>query len=639
MKFKLIAGALALIVLVLLVLLINRGGDSSHRHQTASAPGETTSVYSCPMHPQIRQPEFGQCPLCGMDLVPIASDADGDEDSELPILKLNRRAAALMEIQTAPVERRSVQAERRFLGMFGYDETRLHDLSVRTEGQLERLFVNYTGVPVRKGEHIAEIYSPEFYAAARDLLVARSAVNDPVALDGARRKLHLLNVTDAQIDAILESGQPAEHFTLYSPVAGVITQLDGRQGSWLMKGQRIAQIADISSLWVLLDAYESDIALIHYGQQVQLEVPAFPGRPVTGFVAYVAPDLDERTRTIKVRLNVPNADGRLRPGMFAHALLKVPLTAAGEAYGPELAGKYICPMHPEITGPGPEPCSICGMPLEPAATLDPIHTHAQVTLPLVIPDTAPLITGKRAIVYLQLPNHDRPTFEGRTVTLGPRAGDHYLVLDGLEEGDRVVTHGNFKIDSELQIRGRPSMMSPPERAHTSTPSRPESTPTTDTQTPPGPIDGVPTLFGQAIAPVVRDYLKLVDRLAADDFPEASAAVTAMDERLRAVDTSSLSAETAETWKPVAAGLLETLAAMRSAGEIVILRQQLVPLTRHMEHAAAGFGAGQLQPLFKAHCPMAFNNRGADWLQADEEIANPYFGSKMFRCGEITGMIP
>jgi Cu(I)/Ag(I) efflux system membrane fusion protein len=543
-----------------------------------------------------------------------------------------------MELQTATVERRPAQAERRFLGKFVYDETRLHDVAVRVEGQLERLFVNYSGAPVRKGEPLAEIYSPDFYTAARDVLIARSAANDPVALEAARHKLHLLNVTEAQVEAILESGQAAENFTLHSPVAGVITQLDQRQGSWIMKGQRVAQVADITSLWVLLDAYESDLALIHHGQQAQLDVPAFPGRSFAGSVAYVAPELEERTRTVKVRLNVPNPDGRLRPGMFAHALLQIPLTATGEAYGPELAGRFICPMHPEIIGASAEPCPICNMALEPASARDAIHPQTDVTLPLVIPATAPLITGRRAVVYVQLPDQERPTFEGRNITLGPRAGDHYLVLDGLEEGERVVTHGNFKIDSELQIRGRPSMMSPPSDTQATAPNRPAAVKVPGPVAA-GPIDGVPAVFGQWLGSVVRDYLRLVDRLAADDLTQAKAATAALDERLRAADLTLLSPGAAEAWQPIAAGLHETLAPMRNAEEIGILREQLVSLTRCVEPAVIGFSAGQLEVLYRAHCPMAFGNRGADWLQATEAITNPYFGSKMFRCGDITGRLP
>jgi Cu(I)/Ag(I) efflux system membrane fusion protein len=389
---------------------------------------------------------------------------------------------------------------------------------------------------------------------------------------------------------------------------------------------------------VLLDAYESDIALIHYGQQVQLDVPAFPGRSFTGFVAYVAPDLTERTRTIKVRLNVPNPDGRLRPGMFAHALLEVSLTASGEAYGPELAGKFICPMHPEITGMSAEPCAICRMDLEPAGALDPIHTRTNITLPLVIPDTAPLITGRRAVVYVQLADTDRSTFEGRSIKLGPRAGGHYLVLDGLKEGERVVTHGNFKIDSELQIRGRPSMMSAPDNVHTSPPpavavEKSNGVPSR------GPVEGVPASFGQQIAPIVRDYLGLVDGLAGDDFPRAKVAATAMGERLRAIEASVLPAPAAQAWQELAGSLSDSLESLSGATDVGGLRQHLASLTRDMERVVIGFSAGQVETLYRAHCPMALDNRGADWLQAGEQITNPYFGSKMFRCGEITGRIP
>lgn len=634
MKNRTVLGVVAFAALILLILLVvlSRGCGSGASEAPRVRTSEGATTYSCPMHPQIRQPEFGTCPICGMDLVPIGEDDSGD-DREAPVLQLNQRAIALLQLQTAPVERRPVHAERRFLGKFVYDETRLHDIVLRTEGQLEQLFVNYTGIPVRKGEHIAQIYSPEFYSATRDLLVAQTTPIDPVAADASRRKLRLLQVVDQEIDAILASGQPVETFTLYSPVTGVLTELGGRQGAWLMRGERVAQIADLSSLWVLLDAYESDVALIHYGQQVQLDVPAFPGRSVTGFVAYVAPDLDERTRTIKVRLNVPNPDGRLRPGMFARASVHVPLTAEGGAFGPELAGTWICPMHPEITDTDPATCAICGMPLEPAESLGHLVSGDSAELPLVIPATAPLITGKRAVVYVQLPDRDHPTFEGRSVTLGPRAGDHYLVLAGLEEGERVVTHGSFKIDSELQIRGRPSMMAPatdPPHAHTTLHDHADS---------PVPRMDVPEGFGNEIARLTRHYLELATALAMDDLEQARTAATTMDQRLHQLDASILDVDPAAAWEPIETGLHQALHPMREAAGIDAVRDQLVPLTRQMEHAIIGFGAGQVAPLYRAHCPMAFANQGADWLQAEEAIANPYFGARMFRCGEIIGEIP
>ncbi|MCW5551795.1 MAG: efflux RND transporter periplasmic adaptor subunit [Verrucomicrobiae bacterium] len=603
--------------------------EPTTNNQQPTSDNQQPIIYSCPMHPQIRQPNPGRCPICGMELTPVAGDRDAD-DSSAPVLRVSRRAAALMEIQTTPAERRSVEAERRFLGRFVYDETRLTDIAVRTDGQVERLFVNYTGVPVRKGEHVAEIYSPEFFAATKELLVAARADADPALRESARLRLRLLDVPDEQIEDMLRVGEAKKTFTLFSPVNGVLTELGGRQGGWLMKGQRLAQIADLSSLWVLLDAYESDIALIHYGQQVKLEVPAFPGREFTGFVAYVAPDLDERTRTIKVRLNVPNPDGRLRPGMFARAELKVPLTADGLAYGPELAGKWICPMHPEITAAEPGACSLCDMPLEAAEKLGHVSSEREVKLPLVIPASAPLITGRRAVVYVQLPNTERPTFEGRNIQLGPRAGDYYLVLEGISEGERVVTEGNFKIDSELQIRGRPSMMAA-DGAWRVAGARDEGR---------GAREGfvartdVPSAFGEQVAQLAKAYLELATALAGDDFERSRTAAVAMNELLHSFDSSALAEEASIAWKLLETELHKPLHAMREPTDIAALREQLVPLTQHTEHAVVAFGAGQVGKLYVAHCPMAFGNKGANWLQADENIANPYYGARMFRCGEI-----
>jgi membrane fusion protein, copper/silver efflux system len=632
MKTKPILFVLVAVVAVIAAFAIGRASRSAspHAHDEPTTQNQQPTTYSCPMHPQIRQPMPGRCPICGMDLVPIGEQDEAD-DADAPVLRVSSRAAALMEIETAPVERRHVEAERRFLGKFVYDETRLYDVALRTDGQVERLFVNYAGVPVRKGEHIAEIYSPEVFSASRELLLARSVASDPALLEAAKLKLRLLEVSEEQIDEILKSGETTKTFTIYSPANGVLKELGGRQGAWLMRGDRVAQIADLSSLWVFLDAYESDIELICYGQQVKLEVAAFPGREVTGFVAYVSPDLDERTRTIKVRLNVPNPGGRLRPGMFARALLQVPLTAEGEAYAPELAGKMICPMHPEITSEEPGKCSICGMPLESAQSLGYVQQEEEVDYPLVIPASAPLITGKRAVVYVQLPDTERPAFEGRTVTLGPRAGDFYLVTDGVEEGELVVTHGNFKIDSELQIRGRPSMMAMPmegrgERGE----GRHPGPPVQDIE----PISGVPEEFGKQIAQLANAYLEIATLLAADDFEKSRAAVNAMDEHLHQLDAGALPENAAKAWAALEPEFHKPLHAMREAKDIAAMREHLVPLTEHTEHAVLAFGAGQVPKLYRIHCPMAFRNKGASWLQADDDVANPYFGARMFGCGEV-----
>lgn len=461
---------IAAVVIGILVAGVFLGRLTARPARPAPTPGpthqETEAVkeWTCSMHPQIRQPKPGQCPLCGMDLIPVTTESTDTELGPRQIA-LSPNARELAEVEVAPVERRAVESDIRMAGKIAYDETRRRSLSLLTDAVIERLFVNYTGVAVKKSEHLAEMYSPEVLAASKELLVARDAAGtsgDQAVLNAARRKLSLLGVSSNEIQGILESGAANKTFTLYSPIDGVLTKLGGYQGQWLMKGGSLGEIADLSTVWALLDAYESDIGFIRYGQRVELRVEAFPGRAFKGFVAFIAPEMDEMTRTIKVRLNVPNPGGELRPGMFLHASLKAQVTPDHKVIAPELAGKWISPMHPEIVKDGPGTCDICGMPLVPAETLGFVAPDpARPPETLLIPASAPLITGKRAVVYVEVPGREG-IYEGREIELGPRAGDYYIVRSGLQEGERVVVKGNFKIDSSLQIQGKPSMMAPDE---------------------------------------------------------------------------------------------------------------------------------------------------------------------------------
>lgn len=436
------------------LLLARRGAPS--RPSAAPAGGETeVAFWTCSMHPQIRQPKPGQCPICGMDLIPVRRGAE-EPSATAPQLTLPPAAAKLAEIETAPVRREFAVSERRLAGKIAADETRVRDVAMLTEGFIDRLYVNYVGVPVRRGDHLAEFYSPDVYAAAREMLVAREGGAD--VEDAARRRLVLLGVTEAQVDEILKAGEADKTFTIYSPIDGVVTSLGGHQGHWLGKGDHLAEITDLSSVWVLLDAYESDLPFVRFGQQVEFTVEALPGRTFNGSVSFIPPELDDMTRTVKVRLNVRNADGALRPGMFVRATVRGHVTADGEIIHPEMAGKWISPMHPEIVKDAPGTCDICGMPLVSAESLG-LVPGAAARPPLVIPATAPLVTGKRAVVYVAVPGQEG-AYEGRKIELGPRAGDQYVVMSGLDEGDLVVVNGNFKIDSSLQIQGKPSMMNP-----------------------------------------------------------------------------------------------------------------------------------------------------------------------------------
>ena len=428
------------------------------------------AFWTCSMHPQIHQPQPGQCPICGMDLIPVSIGEDSASAEGVPSLSLSPAAISIASVLTAPVERKFVTSELHLAGKVEYDETTIREVAMLTDGVIDRLYVNYVGVPVRKGDHMAEFYSPEVYTAAKELLIARGAPGsspNPTLLEGARRKLELFGVTDQQIDDMLAKNNFSKTFTVYSPADGVLVSMGGHEGSWLNRGQPLGSVADLQHVWVVLDAYESDMPFIRYGQHVSFTVEALPGRTFTGFVSFIPPAVDDMTRTMKIRLNVPNADMALRPAMFVRATVTAQVTADGSIVHPEMAGKWVSPMHPEIVKDQPGTCDICGMPLVSAESLGLVHGAADEP-PLVIPASAPLITGRRAVVYVQT---EPGRYEGREVTLGPRAGDNYVVLSGLSPDEQVVVQGAFKIDSAMQIQAKPSMMSaaPETAVHTMAP--------------------------------------------------------------------------------------------------------------------------------------------------------------------------
>lgn len=539
------------------------GGRANARTESASASinveqvDEGPSMWTCSMHPQIRQPNPGDCPICGMDLIPVAKTAGG-----MRTLTIGPEARALMNIETAPVERRYVPHTIRMVGKVGYDETKLGYITAWVPGRLDRLFVDYTGVEVKEGDHMAYIYSEDLYAAQEELIRSarfaqnradKGIISGVDLLEASRDKLRLLGLKEEQIEKIEDQDKPSTHLTLYAPVSGVVIEKLKQEGERVKLGDRIYTIANLNLVWIHLDAYESDLPWIRYGQNVTITTEAYPGDKFHGRIAFIQPVLDDKTRTVKVRVNVPNVDGKLKPEMFVRATVHPMVAAGGRVMDPSVAGKWICPMHPEIVKDESGDCDICGMPLVRAESLGYV-TAEEDRPPLVVPYSAVLPTGTRAVVYVELPempsfaepafqtlsaavegeelgkirdafvaysrtldqaydhaatqyakdlwngfadrlgrhalagqrgktvekarrifaqmeaimNEAReefappgqPTFEGREILLGPRAGDFYLVRHGLQEGELVVRQGNFKIDAEIQIQAKPSMMTP-----------------------------------------------------------------------------------------------------------------------------------------------------------------------------------
>lgn len=436
---------------------LNRSSEFLDTDLETHAHDAQDAIWTCAMHPQIRRTQPGPCPICGMELIPIERGG-GADDGDTRKVRLTERAKILARIQTAEAVRLgSGRVERRLLGRVDYDERSLRTVTAWVGGRIDRLHVSTTGERVKRGQVIATLYSPEVYTAHQDLIQARQQFERlqmtatpsasraaEAALDASRDRLRLLGVPDEELRTMERADEPSERARIRTPFGGTVIERLATQGSYVETGSGLYRVADLSTLWVQLDAYESDLPLLKAGQQVLIRVEALPGESFTGRVTFLDPVVDPNTRTARVRVEVENQDGRLRPGMFVEASVQSESTAES----------------------------------------------AQETS-LVIPATAPLFTGRRSVVYVEVSDAEQPTYEARVVTLGSRMGDLYPVLAGLSEGERVVIHGAFAIDADLQIQGGDSMM----RAADDDQALSEPTEATKKRKPkdrPAPAEGHPT---------------------------------------------------------------------------------------------------------------------------------------------------
>ncbi len=407
-------------------------------------------------------------------------------------------------------------------------------------------------------------------------------------------------------------------------MSGIVIHKNAVEGIYVKTGSKIYTIADLSQVWVKLDAYESDLTWIRYGQTVEFETEAYPGEVFKGRIAFIDPVLNPQTRTVKVRVNVANPKSKLKPGLFVRGLVYSKLSVTGKVMDPELAGKWISPMHPEIIKDGPGKCDICGMPLVKAGELGYITAPAEEKeAPMVIPASAPLVTGTRAVVYVAVAGKEG-IYAGREIVLGPRSGDYYLVKEGLVEGEEVVVNGAFKIDSDLQIQAKPSMMSPGD----------------DESAPGGQMEQIdiksiekhtiPTAFRESIAGAAGVYFAIQHALSSDDLSAAREAAANMQKKLAGVDMNLLKGNAHKVWMQLEKIIKESSGKLAGAKDIEAARVQLEVMTEPTAIAIKLFGSRETA-VYRFHCPMAFNNKGAYWLQNNEDTRNPYFGASMLIC--------
>jgi len=398
-------GGLLILGIFLGWLFFHPSHKADEKQQTVQEKKPT--IWTCAMHPQIRLDHPGKCPICGMDLIPLGQESAQTVDPDA--IQLTKEAAELANVLTSVVRRHEPIKEVRLYGKVQADERSLQNQVSHIPGRIEKLMVNFTGETVRKGQILAMVYSPELVTAQQELLeAAKTKQSQPEIYEAAREKLRQWMIPDTQIDAIEGSGSVRYNFDVVSNTSGVVIARRVNNGDHIASGTVLYDVADLSHVWVMFDAYESDLPFLQTGDKLTFTVQALPGINFTGDIIFIDPVIDPVTRVAKVRVEISNESGRLKPEMFATGIVRADLS--------------------------------------------------QYRNNLIIPRSAVLWTGKRSIVYVKQPGIDEPVFKMREVELGPSLGNSYVVVSGLNEGEEIVTQGTFSVDAAAQLAGKPSMM-------------------------------------------------------------------------------------------------------------------------------------------------------------------------------------
>jgi Cu(I)/Ag(I) efflux system membrane fusion protein len=569
-----------------------------------------------------------------MELVPASTAGAGSLDEfAVQIEPAQRRLA---NIETADVKSGPVEATMQTVGAIAIDESRQATIAAYIDGRLERLFADYTGVHINKGDHLAVIYSPQLYAAQVEFLEARRALNAAAGLPAVRQaqealvantrqRLREFGMTDDQLNTLEREGKAESRLTIYAPQGGTVVEKLAVEGNYVKAGDPIYRIAELSTVWLMLKLFPEDAARIRFGQRVEATVQSLPDQTFIGRVAFIDPTVDAESRTVDVRVELSNEERRLRPGDYATARIHLPIGPRGDVFDADLAGKWISPMHPQIIRDQPGECPICGMDLVPTSEYGYSKEPVPQPSSLYVPRSAVLLAGGNSVVYVET---EPGRFEVRPVTIGAILHDKIVILDGLQEGEKVATSGNFLIDSQMQLAGKPSLIDPT-RAIAKT--KEQEGPLVFKQMAVVPIGGD---AGLRLEEMYAAYFEVQKALAADKTPPAAAA-QALASTARSLTGESTIPESSRNLIQEIATQSEHLHHMDLAGA----RKAFKPISHAVVTLATQVRSEQSQqPFTHFYCPMVPGG-GGDWLQPGGDLVNPYFGSQMLKCGEKVAEYP
>ncbi|MBT8324419.1 MAG: efflux RND transporter periplasmic adaptor subunit [Winogradskyella sp.] len=579
-----------LIVGLLLGWLLFGGSSKEETDHNNDKVTETNQMWTCSMHPQIMQPEPGDCPICGMDLIPAETGSDGLLSDQF---KMTDNAMALANIQTSIVS--SEITEDNIIKLSGKITENEEANAVQVSyfsGRIEQLNISFTGEEVRKGQLLASIYSPELYAAQQELITSASLKeSQPDLYKAVRNKLKLWKLTENQINQIEETGNVQENFPVYATVSGTVSEKLVEQGDYIKQGQPLLKIANLKTVWAIFDVYESQIDLFKKGQEISITTNAYPTKQFKTKVEFIDPVLDTRTRTVKLRAVLNNKNELFKPGMFVEGNIK------GKSSSQEQA--------------------------------------------LTIPSSSILWTGERSVVYIKS-NPEQPIFEMREVDLGNQLGDNYEVLSGLNNGDEIVTNGTFTVDAAAQLQGKKSMMNK-EGGKTMTgheghlDKEPTGLTSNENHSNMNERIEVSTVFRNQLKDVYNVYINLKDALVKDDSIKVTDEAKSLLNNLSNIDMKLLTdGEAHSHWMALENELKSSAKSISNLVDIKEQRSHFKHLSSHLTKAVRLFGVNE--KVYVQFCPMADNNNGAYWLSKEEKVINPYFGDAMLTCGEVKQII-
>ena len=547
-----------------------------HQHENIA------EVWTCVMHPQVRKNRPGLCPICGMDLVPVGGVPS--QDLDINQIQMTEAAMKLADIQTVIAGSTMPEKQLYLPGRIQADERGIANVTAHFSGRVEMLYADFTGQFINRGQLLATLYSPDLVTAQKELFEAmKFRSTNPSFYQAAVQKLKLWELTDSQIRSIEEKGEPQYNFNVYAHRSGTIISRKISEGEHVMDGQTLFEIADLNRLWVVFDAFESDLSWIKVGDSISFKVQSLPGRNFNSVVTFIDPVVNHQTRTASVRTELINEDNQLKPEMFVEGIVNAGMTLSEEK--------------------------------------------------IVIPKTAVLWTGKRAVVYVKQPQFAQPTFEYREIELGTDAGAYYVVNNGLSAGEEVAANGVFKIDGAAQIQGKVSMMNPQggrmtgghlhqEMAVAGHQIEIESSETYE----------IPVQFRDQLLKIYHGYLALSESLVKADFKAAQQTSDHLLSIIKQVDDSSLSGAAADQWKEDEQILTSAVQSMLNQKQIAGFRKILPVLSDQLYQTLVDF---QVETgAYRMFCPMAFGAHGAFWLSDHQEVRNPYLGEQMLNCGKI-----